>query len=229
MQELPGRYRCPPWAEQETDVLRRLSCLSLNSYSTVRSWTLEFLNVCQMVFSAHSIVILKSGNRVVKEGNWWLIIFDKRIKRKEVDTAENTVRIGYAGELQHYQPGKPEGALWRAQRKIEESASPAVSRDPTGHFTPWRLSSGRGVLRLPGCGWVRSTHGGTSLPVPLIQRSLFLNKGRNVLSERTLLVLWILFQQKHERIMQGKHFPLSFFSKSRVWGEKYVRGIKKCK
>lgn len=35
-------------------------------------------------------------------------------------------------------------------------------------------------------------------------------------------MLHILFQQKYDRIMQVKHLP-SFFSKSYVWGKKYVR------
>lgn len=34
---------------------------------------------------------------------------------------------------------------------------------------------------------------------------------------------------KHERIMQGKHFPLSFFSKSYVWGREICKKNRKKK
>lgn len=53
------------------------------------------------------------------------------------------------------------------------------------------------------------------------------NKGRNIHSGRTLLVLQILFQQKRERIMQGKHFPLSFYSKYYAWGREICKNNRK--
>ena len=71
---------------------------------------------------------------------------------------------------------------------------------------------------------------GMTEPAP-VSLTLGCLKALNSIARAEMFILqelcWIALQQKQERIMKGKHFPLSFFSKLYVWGREICKTHRK--